>query len=383
MKRIANYRSGDRAEALGIVLLQSFCAVAPVPRQEDFGLVDAVATLLRRDGRVLYAEDSFSVQFKSRTEKVIEYLDKRFMALLAQDLPLFIGQVDIRAAEVKLYSIGAALTHFNVSDSKGLAVYFNSVPQRFEEGMLHTSLGDPVLRWSTADLADRDFERMSYGVMKQWLELDRWNRRYRKMGMQMHVQWKTNEAPVPAGTQMKWDAARGTELLGEVVPAVQMIACRASNDPSFAPTVLQLIAWLRGQGVDPDPGGLHGLMLKSCIGQQRLAEALSCHPEADVAVLFFDISHTPADIFSFWAQSVNREKQGGSTRYEGSVAELRAKGFSIEVHPGPQERNRIEIGISIGPPWLNEQKFDVIGAHEGVFLLRKVQLVLPQGRLET
>ncbi len=85
MKRIANYRSGDRAEALGIVLLQSFCAVAPVPRQEDFGLVDAVATLLRREGRMLYAEDSFSVQFKSRTEKVIEYRDKRFMALLAQD----------------------------------------------------------------------------------------------------------------------------------------------------------------------------------------------------------------------------------------------------------------------------------------------------------
>jgi hypothetical protein len=33
MKWIANYRSGDRAEALGIVLLQSVCAVvlATVP----------------------------------------------------------------------------------------------------------------------------------------------------------------------------------------------------------------------------------------------------------------------------------------------------------------------------------------------------------------
>jgi len=31
MKRIANYRSGDRAEALGLVLMQSFCAVATVP----------------------------------------------------------------------------------------------------------------------------------------------------------------------------------------------------------------------------------------------------------------------------------------------------------------------------------------------------------------
>src|SRR3954449_2633352 len=68
-KRIRNYRTGDRAEDLGIFLLKAFCAVAPIPRQEDFGLADAVATLLRSEGRFWYAEDSFLVQFKSRTEK--------------------------------------------------------------------------------------------------------------------------------------------------------------------------------------------------------------------------------------------------------------------------------------------------------------------------
>ncbi len=68
-KRIRNYRAGDRAEDLGIFLLKAFCAVAPIPRQEDFGLADAVATLLRAEGRFWYAEDSFLVQFKSRTEK--------------------------------------------------------------------------------------------------------------------------------------------------------------------------------------------------------------------------------------------------------------------------------------------------------------------------
>jgi hypothetical protein len=64
-KRIRNYRTGDRAEDLGIFLLKAFCAMAPIPRQEDFGLADAVATLLRSDGRFWYAEDSFLVQLKS------------------------------------------------------------------------------------------------------------------------------------------------------------------------------------------------------------------------------------------------------------------------------------------------------------------------------
>ncbi len=47
--RIANYRTGDRAEWLGMFLTQSLCAVAPVPREDDFGLFDAVAALLRPD----------------------------------------------------------------------------------------------------------------------------------------------------------------------------------------------------------------------------------------------------------------------------------------------------------------------------------------------
>jgi hypothetical protein len=377
MKRIANYRSGDRAEALGVVLLQSFCAVASVPRQEDFGLVDAVATLLRRDGRLLYAEDSFAVQFKSRTEKVIKYLDKRFAALLAQDLSLFIAHVNLKAAEVKLFGLGVALSHPNINDVAGLVVHLAPVAQRIEKGVLHTSLGDPMLKWTTADLDSRDFEQTSYKVMKQWLDLDRWNRRYRKMGMRTSIQWKTNEAPSPGGMTTIWNPARRVESLTELVPAVQMIAGRATSDAAIAPTVLQLIAWMRAEGVDPDRGGVYGLMLKGHVGGKRLAEALSANSEADVGVLFFDILKT-FDGYSFWVQSAGREGRGNSEKHVGTIADLRAKGFVIEVPPGSQGPDEGEISISIGSPWLDERKWEVIGVHDRVFLLRKTQAGLPQ-----
>jgi len=42
-RRLRSYRIGDLNEELGILLLKSLAAVAPIPRQEDFGL-DAEAT---------------------------------------------------------------------------------------------------------------------------------------------------------------------------------------------------------------------------------------------------------------------------------------------------------------------------------------------------
>jgi len=65
-----NLREGHRAEALGVELLRALCAVAPVPQSEDIGF-DAVATVLRLDGRFLTAEHSFCVQTKEvRSEGV-------------------------------------------------------------------------------------------------------------------------------------------------------------------------------------------------------------------------------------------------------------------------------------------------------------------------
>ena len=84
-----------------------------------------------------------------------------------------------------------------------------------------------------------------------------------------------------------------------------------------------------------------------------------------VALHFLDIRPTP-DGFSLWIQSANRERQGGSERHEGSIAELRVKGISVDVVPDSPQT----INIGIGPPWLKEQ-FEVVGKHEDVLLLRR------------
>jgi hypothetical protein len=346
--------------------MQLFCAVAPVPRQEDFGIVDAVATLLRREGRLLYAEDSFSVQFKSRTEKVLEYLDKRFEALLKQELSLFIAHVDINAAEINLYSVGAVLLHANINEMRGLVLYLDPVEQRCEDGVLHTSLGNPGLKWTAAHLADRDFEQKSYVVMKRWLELDRWNRRYRKMGMQTEIQWKTNEVPSQGAKALMWNPARAEEALAEVVPAVQMIAGLVTSDVSLAEPVLRLMDWMRDRGVEPDPSGTLGLMAIMRAGGVQLVETLKKHGEADIAAQFIDIRNTPNSL-AFWVQSADREGRKVARREEGSVVEIRARGFDVDADPDSQ---RI-IDIRFGTLWLKERNCEIVGKYRRVVLLRR------------
>ena len=75
-QRHGGFLQGDLAEELGVFLLRSLAFVAPVPRMEDHGL-DAIATLFRRDGAMLVAEDSFYVQMKAASKRTIKYVGQQ------------------------------------------------------------------------------------------------------------------------------------------------------------------------------------------------------------------------------------------------------------------------------------------------------------------
>ena len=86
-------------EELGLLLLKSIAAVAPVPRPEDVG-IDAVAPLLRIGPKgLLFAENSFYVQLKSDLERVIDYAGNEVrvhnplhvVQLIELDRGLFLG----------------------------------------------------------------------------------------------------------------------------------------------------------------------------------------------------------------------------------------------------------------------------------------------------
>ena len=206
-KRIRNFRAGDRAEDLGIFLLKTFCAVAPIPRQEDFGLADAVATLLRPDGRFWYAEDSFLVQLKSRTEKNVELEGPVFQRWLNQDLSVFVGRVNLLENTIELFTLGTALFDRRVHDANGLVVWLTDGKEELRDGVLHLKLEKPILKWSVGATEDADFTERSYAILKHWLRLERWNRRYFRAGVAREILWGTNKLPEVGQIVHTWTPA--------------------------------------------------------------------------------------------------------------------------------------------------------------------------------
>ena len=71
-KRLSNFREGDLSEYLAQYLLSRFCYINTFPRQEDFGVVDILCILGKKESNYVYPELGFYVQVKS-TEDEIKY----------------------------------------------------------------------------------------------------------------------------------------------------------------------------------------------------------------------------------------------------------------------------------------------------------------------
>lgn len=199
-----NFRSGDLAEQLGLLLLQSVALVAPIPRTEDVG-IDAVVTLLRDfDSQKLIAEDSFFVQIKSSSVPSIPFSKEEVQWLYALDLPFFIASVDRSSSHVKLYCAHRLSDAFVTNhDRESLTLYLddsNTRNELVEKDDPNVHIGPPVLEWSLATIAtDNDFPNKFYEIAKEHIKIEKENLRTRDVGYAAHIYWQTNERPQRLG----------------------------------------------------------------------------------------------------------------------------------------------------------------------------------------
>src|SRR5581483_10054979 len=199
--RPTNLRSGDRAESLGLLFLQSIAVLAPVPREEDVG-IDAVATLVRDDGKGrLIAENSFYVQIKAKSVREIVYSGDEIRWLRQLQLPLFFGSVDLQASQVELY-FGHVLSHVFVTPEKPAKLILHLDPvdiSQFtaEEGH-HENLGVPILSWGIAQNTSPNFHATAHAVLKSAIEEEQRNLKFRAIHWVEPIEWGTG-GPVTIG----------------------------------------------------------------------------------------------------------------------------------------------------------------------------------------
>ena len=189
-----NLRRGHRAEDLGIEMLKAFCAVAPVQHTEDIGF-DAVATVLRPDGRFLYAERTFCVQFKARSVRQIQYSPDAYRWLRALDLPLFIGSVDLDNRAVELFTTHNVVHRVDARGYQAATMYLDARSCRIDEDRIHQGLGAPVLRWEAADCESSEVRDQAYRVLSAWTALEHVNRQLSAIHTTRLARWTTGEPP--------------------------------------------------------------------------------------------------------------------------------------------------------------------------------------------
>ncbi|WP_182865672.1 hypothetical protein [Stieleria mannarensis] len=265
---------------MGILLLKGIAAVAEVARQEDFGL-DAVATLLRLDeDKSLYAEDSFYVQLKSSTEKLLSYSDHEIDWVVNHSLPTFIGLVSLEEGKISLYStiyINQAV--FSLCPER-VDVTFgkSSIPGFFSgmefqpwgsngDGNTTVWLGAPVLEWTVKDIRNREWAKRTYGTLKKFLRTVQRELHLLSLQQSSVLNWSTNDTDSIEALPglMKGHPDQLREIAERSLPLIQAMMMRVMwrKDESsrvIAKSLVDLVTALQADGIDVDSDRRLGLL---------------------------------------------------------------------------------------------------------------------------
>jgi hypothetical protein len=239
------WRRGDLAEGIGLELLRRFCAVAPVPRPDDFGL-DAVATLLRRAGQTLFPERSFFVTLKSaglfeRDDRSLNYPFEQWTWLQNLELPTVLGVVRLATSSMDLYGFHHLIHRLHQAQAQSNAWETVRIRLGDRDGPgsknvksvdsdLIVWLGEPFLSFRIERAAEPDFEDWAYAAMEAYLEAETRHMRHVDLHINEPVWWRTNE---PVRPSTSWSTMINSSLEDErkeierIHPVVRKLFARA------------------------------------------------------------------------------------------------------------------------------------------------------------
>lgn len=195
-----NLRQGHKAEDLGIMFLRNFCAVAQLRQEDDIG-IDAVATLLREEKGLLYAENTFFAQIKSKSVSEILYEGNELDWLINQDLPLFIISIDKEEDDIKIYTTNPAYQIITFRAYNKLKLALTTTNQKFfkrheiDGDVFSVDIGPPIIESSYDSSKTTEEQQRLYMSMKKWVEEEHKQTQMRKLGFSMLAKWATEEDP--------------------------------------------------------------------------------------------------------------------------------------------------------------------------------------------
>ena len=198
-------RFGDRGELLAESILSSIAFTVRVPRQEDVGH-DLLCTLAERNGNLLRAGPFFTVQVKSKSERIIYEKEHEVAWIKNQGNPFFLCVADRDDLTIEMYSTWNMLNGFLLKEAGRIVLApgspdadYEAVETREDGTEQVVPLGKPVLRMSIQDAMEEERAQTLSAVLRVWVEIDRENIVNRAAGMYWVVgplRYETNVSPL-------------------------------------------------------------------------------------------------------------------------------------------------------------------------------------------
>lgn len=267
-RRLSSYRKGDWNEDLGILLLKLLAAVAPIPRQEDFGL-DAIGTLLKPpQDNLVYAEQSFYIQLKSESKKTITYRDHELDWLRNLQLPLFIGAVSRKYSSLNFFPAHKLNEFFVLRDLKNLRELTiklddDGAKRKVNGESCELSIGPPLLSINITQASDSSFLKKAYQILEKYIRLEHQNILTRPLRYYRHIKWETNKKASSSGhlVALRRDFLKDDlfDAYESMVPGFELIKIYSeSEDKELGRKLNSLINHLRNFFTTPEQIGDSG-----------------------------------------------------------------------------------------------------------------------------
>jgi len=230
---------------------------------------------------MLYAEDTFYVQFKSSRISHIRFEGKAVGWLKSLKLPFFIGSVG--KTSVELFCTHSLSRIFAETDHTIIQLNFGGTPVTdAPQGERYVSIDPPVLTWSVEDLSRPDFGEWAYERLKPLVELEQKNLDTRILKHISVVNWTTNDIPKINQAIMRFQHPSDiTTILNAIQPYVLtlMTYCMVSKDDEEYNMIRALIKFMRSHGCDPDPHNGFPAIRSLLLQLANQASAASVHHE--------------------------------------------------------------------------------------------------------
>ena len=210
-----NLREGFRSEYIARFALSAFGPVNPYPREDDFGL-DFICNLAEADGRIMKISSSYAVQVKSEGTQ-FQFSGKDALRWLnSLEFPLLLVDVSKKNFSLRIYTtwnINRLLPSIDFDDANSIPDSVLFVPDSADELQVPDNLagtvpiGKPILEFDIKELGEKCLRDRYWEILKEWVDMDYDNYRYRKAGITSQygfLTWSTNKSKDDEGrTRLK------------------------------------------------------------------------------------------------------------------------------------------------------------------------------------